>query len=192
MKTKEEILARMDEILQEMQQLRNEFAALEEPVVNESHQEETPDETPVVNEVSNVPIIEEEVEKLPAPPEVIYIDIPKEEEEEEDNDAIIGCQILTKFPNFYSGQCRVLGVHLKYKDYLGKVNPKNGKVNTKYLIYNDYVILVAKAFDGKILGTKQVAWKALSTWHTILRRRGIMDYRKNKNWMPTTILFNLD
>ena len=64
-----------NEIMAAIQQLKNtvanvqcEIAALEELVVNENHQEETPDETPVVNEVSNVPIIEEEVEELPAPP----------------------------------------------------------------------------------------------------------------------------
>jgi len=181
-----------NEIMAAIQQLKNtvanvqcEIAALEELVANENHQEETPDETPV----SNVPIIEEEVEELPAPPAEVHIDIP----EEEDNDAIIGCQILTKFSGFYSGQCRVLGVRLKYSSgYIGKVNPKNGKVNTKYMVYKDSVILIAKAFDGKVLGTKQVAWNSLYDWHSILRERGLLDYKKNDKWLPSTILFDLD
>ena len=184
---REEVMAAIQQLKDIAGNLQCQIAALEELVVNENHQEETSDETPV----SNVPIIEEEVEELPAPPAEVKIDVP-EEEEEEDNDAMIGCQIITKFSNFYSGQCRILGVHLKYVDHLGKVNPKNGKVNTRYMVYKDSVILVAKAFDGKILGTKQVAWNALSAWHSVLRKRGIMNYREKADWKPTTILFDLD
>jgi hypothetical protein len=89
-----------DEIIAAIQQLKDiagnlqcQIAALEELVSNENHQEETPDETLVVN-------------KLPDPPKVIYL--------EPDEETVIGCKILTELPDFYTGKCSVLKVHKRW------------------------------------------------------------------------------
>jgi hypothetical protein len=135
-----------NEIMAAIQQLKNtvanvqcEIAALEELVANENHQEETPDETPVVNEVSNVPIIEEEVEELPAPPAVVYVDMPKDNKDEQpDEDAILGCKIITDLGIDYNGVCSVIKMHKLYFD--------NGQPK---LYINKYKVVVI-ALDNKM------------------------------------------
>lgn len=175
-----------NEIMAAIQQLKNtvanvqcEIAALEELVVNENHQEETPDEAPVVNEVSNVPIIEEEVEELPAPPAEVHIDIP--EDNAPDEDAKLGCAIITSLPDFYNGKCSVLKIHKRYFD--------NGQPKLFIDIY--HVVIEACDANMAVIGSTVTHWNNLSKFHAELRKRGINTHAKG-NWMPKTILLDLD
>ena len=173
-----------NEIMAAIQQLKNtvanvqcEIAALEELVANENHQEETPDETPV----SNVPIIEEEVEDttLPAPPAEVHIDIP--EDNTPDEDAILGCKIITELGIDYSGVCSVIKMHKLYFD--------NGQPK---LYINKYKVVIDLC-NSKMEVIKSVTthWNNLSKFHTELIARGINTHAK-ENWMPKTVLLDLD
>lgn len=178
-----------NEIMAAIQQLKNtvanvqcEIAALEELVANENHQEETPDETPVVNEVSNVPIIEEEVEELPAPPAVVYVDIPKDNKDKQpDEDAILGCKIITDLGIDYSGVCSVIKMHKLYFD--------NGQPK---LYINKYKVVI-ELYNSRMEMIKSITthWNNLAKFHTELIARGINTHAK-ENWMPRTILLDLD
>jgi hypothetical protein len=180
-----------NEIMAAIQQLKNtvanvqcEIAALEELLVaNENHQEETPDETPVVNEVSNeasnVPIIEEEVEELPAPPAEVHIDIP--EDNAPDEDAILGCKIITDLGIDYSGVCSVIKMHKLYFD--------NGQPK---LYINKYKVVIDLCNSKmEVIKTVTTHWNNLAKFHTELIARGINTHAK-ENWMPKTVLLDLD
>lgn len=151
--------------------LQCQIAALEELVVNENYQGETPDETPVVNEVSNEPIVEEEVEELPAPPAEIEVD----------EDIILGCSILTTLPDFYDGKCSVLKIHKRYFD--------NGQ--PKLYIDKYHVVIEAYNASMKLLGSYVTHWNNLSKFHVELIKMGINTHSKD-NWKPKTILLDLD
>ena len=178
------------EILAAIQQLKNtvanvqcEIAALEELVANENHQEETPDETPVVNEVSNVPIIEEEVEELPAPPAEIHIDIDeKGPHRKYDEECILGCKIITELGrNFYNGRCSVLRLHKLYFD--------NGQPK---LYINKYkVVVIALDSNMNEIGRTITHWNNLTKFHMELIKRGINTHHGD-NWMPKVINLDLD
>lgn len=171
-----------NEIMAAIQQLKNtvanvqcEIAALEELVANENHQEETPDETPV----SNVPIIEEEVEELPAPPAEVHIDIP--EGNTLDEDAILGCKIITDLGIDYSGVCSVIKLHKLYFD--------NGQPK---LYINKYKVVIDLCNSKmEVIKTVTTHWNNLAKFHTELIARGINTHAK-ENWMPKTILLDLD
>ena len=175
-----------NEIMAAIQQPKNtvanvqcEIAALEELLVaNENHQEETPDETPV----SNVPIIEEEVEELPAPPAVIYVDMPKDNKDEQpDEDAILGCKIITELGIDYSGVCSVIKMHKLYFD--------NGKPK---LYINKYKVVIDLCNSKmEVIRTVTTHWNNLAKFHTELIARGINTHAK-ENWMPKTVLLDLD
>lgn len=189
-----------NEIMAAIQQLKNtvanvqcEIAALEELVANENHQEETPDETPVVNEVSNVPIIEEEVEKLPAPPAEAHIDT---EDNTPDEETIIACQILSKLPDFYDGTCRGIVLQKQWHDNSDKINPKTGKNYDKLHINRYKVVITAEDIEGKPIGTIIVHWNTLAEWHPFLISRGINKHKEtdnpHTNWMPKKVSLCID
>ena len=171
-----EIMAAIQQLKDTVANVQCEIAALEELVANENHQEETPDETPV----SNVPIIEDEVEDitLPDPPAEVHIDIP---ENAPDEDAKLGCAIITSLPDFYNGKCSVLKVHKRYFD--------NGQPKLFIDIY--HVVIEAYDANMKQIGSYTTHWNNLSKFHTELLKRGINTHDK-KNWKPKTLLFDLD
>ena len=171
---KEEVLAIISSMEMQLAALKELVAA--EEVVNENHQEETPDETPVVNEVSNVPIIEEEVEELPAE---IHID--GMSSKEPDPEAILGCQIITELPDFYQGKCSVLRLHKLYFD--------NGQPK---LYINKYKVVVIALDDHmREIGRIVTHWNNLAKFHAELSKRGINTH-SGENWMPKVINLDLD
>jgi hypothetical protein len=183
---KEEIMAAIQQLKDIAGNLQCQIAALEELVVNENYQEETPDETPVVNEVSsemsNVPIIEEEVKELPAPPAEIHIDVIPKKNKTPDAEAILGCQIITSLKDFhYEGKCSVLRLHKLYFD--------NGQPK---LYINKYKVVVI-ALDNKMQGIGRMIthWNNLSKFHVELAKRGINTHT-GSNWMPKIINLDLD
>lgn len=177
-----EIMAAIQQLKDTVANVQCEIAALEELVVNENHQEETPDETPVVNEASNVPIIEEEVEELPKPPAVVYVDMPKDNKDKQpDEDAILGCKIITDLGIDYSGVCSVIKMHKLYFD--------NGQPK---LYINKYkVVIDLYNSDMEVIKSITVHWNNLAKFHTELIARGINTHAK-ENWKPKTILLDLD
>jgi hypothetical protein len=183
-----EIMAAIQQLKDIAGDLQCQIAALEELVVNENHQEETPDETPVVNEVSNevanVPIIEKEVEELPAPPAEVHVDIEvlkPSKAKEVDPEAMLGCQIITSLPDFYKGTCSVLRLHKLYFD--------NGQPK---LYINKYKVVII-ALDSKMqeIGRMITHWNNLSKFHAELAKRGINTHT-GSNWMPKIINLDLD
>lgn len=173
---KEEIMAAIQQLKSTVANVQCEIAALEELVTNENHQEETPDETPV----SNVPIIEEEVEDttLPAPPAEVHID---NNDEQPDEDAILGCKIITELGIDYSGVCSVIKMHKLYFD--------NGQPK---LYINKYKVVIDLC-NSKMEVIKSVTthWNNLAKFHTELIARGINTHAK-ENWKPKTVLLDLD
>ena len=188
-----EILAAIQQLKGTVANVQCEIAALEELVANENHQEETPDETPVVNEVSNVPIIEEEVEELPAPPAEVHIDTDYNTPDEE---TIVACQILSKLPSFYDGTCRGIVLQKQWHDNSDKINPKTGKNYDKLHINKYKVIITAEDIEGNSLGTTIVHWNTLAEWHVFLIGRGINKHKEtdnpHTNWMPKKVSLCID
>jgi hypothetical protein len=189
-----EIMAAIQQLKDTVANVQCEIAALEELVANENHQEETPDETPVVNEVSNVPIIEEEVEELSAPPAEVHIDIP--EDNAPDEETIIACQILSKLPDFYNGTCRSMELQKQWHDNSDKIDPKTGKNYDKLHINKYKVVITAGDIEGKPLGTTTVHWNTLTEWHSFLISRGINKHKEtdnpHTNWMPKKVYLCID
>ncbi len=163
------------ELLAAISKMEEQLAALKELVLAERPVNESQEETPVVNE-------EPEREELPAPPKVIYVDLPKEEPKEEiDEDVVLGCQIITALPDFYSGECRLLKLHKRYFD--------NGQPK----LYIDKYHVVVEAYDAnmKQIGSYTTHWNNLSKFHVELIKRGINGHKKD-NWKPNTICLDLD
>ena len=80
------------EIMAAIENIEKQLAALKVMLAEESVKE-----TPVIEE-SQV-VNEEQPEELPAPPEVIYVDVDKEAKE----DQLIGCQIISELKLNYNG-----------------------------------------------------------------------------------------
>jgi hypothetical protein len=121
-------------------------------------------------------------ELLPEPPKVIYVDIPEKVKKEiPDEDAKLGCQIITSLPDFYNGKCSVLKVHKRYFD--------NGQPKLFIDIY--HVVIEAYDANMKQIGSYTTHWNNLSKFHTELLKRGINTHDK-KNWKPKTLLLDLD
>jgi len=185
MKTKEEILAKIENLMQEMQQLHNEVAALElvNPVVQDTVENvDKMDELAcqyMQEEADSTPIIEEEVEELPAPPEEVIIDIP--EDNTPDEDAILGCNIITDLGIDYDGVCSVIKMHKLYFD--------NGQPK---LYINKYKVVIDLC-NSKMEVIKSITthWNNLAKFHSELIARGINTHAK-ENWMPKTVLLDLD
>lgn len=169
-----------NEIMAAIQQLKNQIAVLEELVINENHQEETPDDTPVV---SNVPVVEKEIKALPAPPTEIHVDISIESvgKQAPDEETMLGCQIITDLPDFYNGKCSVLKLQKRYFD--------NGQ--PKLYIDKYHVVITALDVKGNSIGSIVTHWNNLSKFHAALMQRGINTHNKT-NWMPKTIWLDLD
>ena len=121
-------------------------------------------------------------ELLPEPPKVIYVDIPEKVKKEiPDDDAKLGCAIITSLPDFYNGKCSVLRIHKRYFD--------NGQPK----LYIDKYHVVIEACDAKlsVIGSTVTHWNNLSKFHAELLKRGINTHDK-ENWKPKTLLFDLD
>lgn len=88
-------------------------------------------------------------------------------------DVILGCQIISALPDFYSGKCDYIGIRKAYKD--------NGKEHL-YIIKNK-VVITAYDEDGKVLGSTSTHWDNLAKWHIELLKRKINTHRKS-DWMP--------
>ena len=125
------------------------------------------------------PIIEEEVEELSAPPAEVHIGIPKDNTPDED--AILGCKILTDLGIDYNGVCSVIKMHKLYFD--------NGQPK---LYINKYkVVINLYNSEMEVIKTVTTHWNNLAKFHTELIARGINTHAK-ENWMPKTILLDLD
>ena len=118
-------------------------------------------------------------ELLPNPPAEIHIDIP--EDNTPDEDAILGCKIITDLGIDYSGVCSVIKMHKLYFD--------NGQPK---LYINKYKVVVI-ALDNKMqeIGRMITHWNNLSKFHVELAKRGINTHT-GKNWMPKVINLDLD
>jgi hypothetical protein len=169
---KEEIMAAIQQLKGIAGDLQCQIAALEELVVNENPVEETP----VINEQN------EEREELPAPPAEIHVDIEVlKKAEEPDPEAVLGCQIITELPDFYQGTCSVLRLHKLYFD--------NGQPK---LYINKYKVVIDLCNSKmEVIKTVTTHWNNLAKFHTELIARGINTHAK-ENWMPKTILLDLD
>lgn len=158
------------ELLAAISKMEEQLAVLKELVLAESEVNEPQEETPVINEEP----VEEEREELPAPPKVIYVDLPKKDRTP-DEETIIGSAILTKFNMTYSIPCRSMTLQWRYQDNSDKINKKTGKLNTE--VYRDtkymMIVITAEDINGNPIGTKTVSWNALSKWHAFLRSRKI-------------------
>lgn len=182
MKTKEEILAKIENLMQEMQQLRNEVAALE--LVNDPVVQDT-----VKNVDNSTPVIEEEVEDitLPDPPAEVHIDIP--EDNTPDEETVIACQILSKLPDFYNGTCRSIVLQKQWHD-------NSDKGYTKLHINIFKVVITAEDIEGNSIGTTTVHWNTLAKWHAFLIDRGINKHKEtdnpHTNWMPWEVSLCID
>lgn len=169
-----------NEMLVAIHQMEEQLNVLKEMVLLSMHEEESvanepQDETPVIEE----PVVEER-EELPAPPEVIYVDMPKEEPKVDD-EVILGCQIITSLPDFYSGECRLIKLHKRYFD--------NGQ--PKLYIDKYHVVIEAYDINMREIGSYVTHWNNLSKFHVELIKRGINRHNKD-NWMPNVVCLDLD
>ncbi len=154
------------------------IASLEVMLYNENLKEETPEETPVVNDEPS----KEEREVLPEPPKEIHVKLPKVKKvKTPDAESIIGCQILTTLPDFYDGKCSLIKLHKRYFD--------NGK--PRLFIDKYHVVIEAYDSDMNLLGSTVTHWNNLGKFHVELVKRGINTH-KGENWMPKTICLDLD
>lgn len=147
------------------------LASLKE-LVNAEEEGETENASPVVNE---------EREELPPPPSTIFLDVEllKRSNAAPDEEAMLGCQIITALPDFYKGKCSVLRLHKMYFD--------NGKPK---LYINKYKVVVIALDDSmREIGRMVTHWNNLSKFHDKLIARGINTHHGD-NWMPKVI--NLD
>lgn len=163
------------ELLAAISDMEKQLAVLKELVLAENEVNEPQEEAPVVNEP-----VEEKREELPAPPKVVYVDMPKEEPKVDD-EVILGCQIITSLPDFYSGECRLIKLHKRYFD--------NGQ--PKLYIDKYHVVVEAYDINMRLLGSHTTHWNNLSKFHVELIKRGINKHNKD-NWKPNTVCLDLD
>ena len=153
-----------EEILAHISKIENELSVLKALVNTE--------------EVVNNPV----VEKLPAPPAEIHVDIEVlKPSKEPDPESVLGCQIITELPDFYQGTCSVLRLHKLYFD--------NGQPK---LYINKYkVVIIALDDHMQEIGRMITHWNNLSKFHAELAKRGINTHT-GENWMPKIINLDLD
>lgn len=179
-----EMLVAIHQMEEQLNSAAKQLSALKEMVLLSMHESESANEsekTPVVNEEVPVeePVVEER-EELPAPPEVIYVDMPKEEPKVDD-EVMLGCQIITSLPDFYSGECRLIKLHKRYFD--------NGQ--PKLYIDKYHVVIEAYDINMKQIGSYVTHWNNLNKFHVELIKRGINRHNKD-NWMPNVVCLDLD
>ena len=174
-----EMLVAIHKMEEQLNSAAEQLNALKEMVLLSMHESESvneSEETPVINEE---PVVEEG-EELPAPPKVVYVDMPKEEPKVDD-EVILGCQIITSLPDFYSGECRLIKLHKRYFD--------NGQ--PKLYIDKYHVVVEAYDINMRLLGSHTTHWSNLSKFHVELIKRGINKHNKD-NWKPNTVCLDLD
>ena len=155
------------EIMAAIEEIKKQLAVLEGLV---GTAEESVKETQVIEEsqVAN---------ELPAPPEVIYVDVDKEAKE----DQLIGCQIISELKLNYNGVCDSMTIQKKWYD-----NTDSGKTEI-FRSPSKIVITLLDREDNELL-VKTVHIGVLKKWIKFLSARGLYKYKKSedphKNGMP--------
>lgn len=187
-----EMLAAIHQMEEQLNSAAEQLNALKEMILLSMHESESvneSEETPVINEE---PVEEEEREELPAPPKVVYVKPDKTPDEE----TIVGCQILSKLPDFYEGTCRSIVLQKQWHDNSNKVNPKTGENYDKLHISKYKVVITAEDIEGYPIGSITVHWNTLAKWHTFLISRGINKHKvtndPHTNWMPNEVSLCID
>lgn len=161
------------EIMAAIENIEKQLAALKVMLAEESVKE-----TPVIEEPQVVN--EEQPEELPAPPEVIYVDVDKEAKE----DQVIGCQIISELKLNYNGVCDSMTIQKKWYD-----NTDSGKTEI-FRSPSKIVITLLDREDNELL-VKTVHIGVLKKWIKFLSARGLYKYKKSedphKNGMPHKI-----
>lgn len=160
------------EIIAAIENIEKQLAALKVMLAEESVKE-----TPVTEESQ---VVNEQPEELPAPPEVIYVDVDKEAKE----DQIIGCQIISELKLNYNGVCDSMTIQKKWYD-----NTDSGKTEI-FRSPSKIVITLLDREDNELL-VKTVHVAVLKKWIKFLSARGLYKYKKSedphKNGMPNKI-----
>lgn len=156
------------EIMAAIENIEKQLAALKVMLAEESAKE-----TPVIEEP-------QVVNELPAPPEVIYVDVDKEAKE----DQLIGCQIISELKLNYNGVCDSMTIQKKWYD-----NTDSGKTEI-FRSPSKIVITLLDREDNELL-VKTVHVAVLKKWIKFLSARGLYKYTKSedphKNGMPHKI-----
>ena len=157
------------EIMAAIENIEKQLAALKVMLAEESVKE-----TPVIEESQ---VVNEQPEELPAPPEVIYVDVDKEAKE----DQLIGCQIISELKLNYNGVCDSMTIQKKWYD-----NTDSGKTEI-FRSPSKIVITLLDREDNELL-VKIVHIGVLKKWIKFLSARGLYKYKKSedphKNGMP--------
>ena len=156
------------EIIAAIENIEKQLAALKVMLAEESVKETSViEESQVANE-------------LPAPPEVIYVDVDKEAKE----DQLIGCQIISDLKLNYNGVCDSMAIQKKWYD-----NTDSGKTEI-FRSPSKIVITLLDREDNELL-VKTVHVAVLKKWIKFLSARGLYKYKKSddphKNGMPHKI-----
>lgn len=161
------------EIMAAIENIEKQLAALKVMLAEESVKETSVIEEPQV-------VNEEQPEELPAPPEVIYVDVDKEAKE----DQVIGCQIISELKLNYNGVCDSMTIQKKWYD-----NTDSGKTEI-FRSPSKIVITLLDREDNELL-VKTVHIGVLKKWIKFLSARGLYKYMKSdnphKNGMPHKI-----
>lgn len=161
------------EIMAAIENIEKQLAALKVMLAEESVKETSVIEEPQV-------VNEQPVEELPAPPEVIYVDVDKEAKE----DQIIGCQIISELKLNYNGVCDSITIQKKWYD-----NTDSGK--TEIFRHPSKVVITLLDREDNELLVKTVHVAVLKKWIKFLSARGLYKYKKSedphKNGMPHKI-----
>lgn len=161
------------EIMAAIENIEKQLAALKVMLAEESVKE-----TPVIEEPQVVN--DEQPEELPAPPEVIYVDVDKEAKE----DQVVGCQIISELKLNYNGVCDSMTIQKKWYD-----NTDSGKTEI-FRSPSKIVITLLDREDNELL-VKTVHIGVLKKWIKFLSARGLYKYKKSdnphKNGMPHKI-----
>ena len=166
-------------ILAAIEEIKKQLAVLEGLV---GTADESVKETPVIEESQ----VNEQPEELPAPPEVIYIDMPKEDKlsKELKEDQLIGCQIISELKLNYNRVCDSITIQKKWYD-----NTDSGKTEI-FRSPSKVVITLLDREDNELL-VKTVHVAVLKKWIKFLSARGLYKYKKSedphKNGMPHKI-----
>ena len=157
------------EIMAAIENIEKQLAALKVMLAEESVKE-----TPVIEEPQ---VVNEQPEELPAPPEVIYVDVDKEAKE----DQLVGCQIISELKLNYNGVCDSMTIQKKWFD-----NTDSGK--TEIFRHPSKVVITLLDREDNELLVKTVHIGVLKKWIKFLSARGLYKYKKSedphKNGMP--------
>lgn len=118
-----------------------------------------------------VPIVETK-EEIPAV---------AKKEDKVDEDTLLGCQIISALPDFYTGKCTLLKIHKRYFD--------NGL--PKYFIDKYHVVVEAYDDNMNKLGEIVTHWSNLSKFHIALINKGINKHLGAK-WLPLTLVLEIN